>query len=138
MIARKQEPEMGNVVLLNLFEVPGGAKDEFLRQCDLATAHLQSQPGRARLRCALGPGARFRAVTVAGWTPPHDFQAAVASDGLRKLAEGTPSQLPVPGHGRPDAATEPSPIDVTSVGMEHPMNAWATMMILAGGRSRAA
>src|SRR5215813_14358359 len=111
MIARKQEPEMGNVVLLNLFEVPGGAKDEFLRQCDLATAHLQSQPGRARLRCALGPGARFRAVTVAGWTPPHDFQAAVASDGLRKLAEGTPLPAARPwarSSGRCDRTPHPS------------------------------
>src|SRR5262249_381586 len=83
---------MGNVVLINPFEVPGGTKDEFLRQGDRAAACLQSQPGLAgRVSTAPpGPGARFRVVTVAGWTSPHDFQAAVASDGLRKLAEATP------------------------------------------------
>src|SRR5215813_8777905 len=48
MIARKQEPEMGNVVLLNLFEDPGGAKDEFLRECDLATAFFFQAEGGIR------------------------------------------------------------------------------------------
>jgi heme oxygenase (mycobilin-producing) len=98
---------MDNVVLINPFEVADGQDDEFVRWWDVVTDYLRTRPGfvRTRLHRALGPDARYRFVNVAEWTSPRDFQAAITSDGFRKLAEGAPSSYPSPARGRPDRVT---------------------------------
>ena len=86
---------MGNVILINPFEVGEGRDDDFLRGWQAAANYLRGQPGfiGTRLHRALAPDATFRFVNVAEWESPRHFQAAVTSEGFRRLAEGS-----APGH----------------------------------------
>ena len=79
-----------SVILINPFEVPAGADDDFLRGWERAAEYMQRQPGfvSTRLHRALVPDARFRFVNVAEWASPQDFQAAVSSEEFRELARG--------------------------------------------------
>jgi heme-degrading monooxygenase HmoA len=78
-----------SVILINPFEVPDGADEDFLRGWDRAAEYMRRQPGflSSRLHRAVGPGARFRFVNVAEWETPQAFQAAVDSDEFRVIAE---------------------------------------------------
>ena len=86
---------MGNVILINPFEVPLDSGDEFLASWSQAADYMRRQPGFAgtRLHRALSPEARFGFVNVAEWESPQYFQAAVTSPEFAEMAQGGP-----PGH----------------------------------------
>ena len=87
---------MGNVVLINPFEVPAGGDDRFLSGWNAAAEFLRGHDGfiGTRLHRALSPDAAFRFVNVAEWESPRHFQAAVGSEAFRTLAAGSPPGLP--------------------------------------------
>ena len=86
---------MGNVILINPFEVPLDRGDEFLAGWSQAAGYMRRQPGFAgtRLHRALSPEARFGFVNVAEWESPQHFQAAVTNPEFAEMAKGGP-----PGH----------------------------------------
>lgn len=93
-VVREEDPRgeaAGAAVLINLFEVPPGADDEFIRGWESARDYLRQQDGyiSARLHRSLAPDADFRFVNVALWASPRAFRAAVESPGFRAL-DGTP------------------------------------------------
>ena len=83
---------MTNAVLINVFEVPAGHDEEFLRGWQAARDVLRRQPGfvSARLHQSLDPAAAFRFVNVAEWASPEDFRRAVATPEFQELVRGMP------------------------------------------------
>jgi heme-degrading monooxygenase HmoA len=85
------EPTAGEpAVLINLFDVPDGADDQFLPVWERTRKVLRTRPGylAARLHRSLSPEARFRFVNVAGWHDPQAFQQAIGDPGFREAAAG--------------------------------------------------
>jgi heme oxygenase (mycobilin-producing) len=70
----------GPVVLINLFEVPAAAEEEFIAAWEAARDFLAAQDGyqSTALHHSLGPEAEFRFVNVAEWASPLAFQAATS------------------------------------------------------------
>jgi heme-degrading monooxygenase HmoA len=70
----------GPVVLINPFEVPAAADEQFIAAWEAARDFLAAQDGyqSTALHRSLGPDAEFRFVNVAEWASPADFQAATA------------------------------------------------------------
>ena len=87
---------MGNVILINPFEVPEGKEEEALTHWDRVAAYMRRQPGfvRTRLYRAISPGARFHLINVAEWDSAAQFEAAVSSEEFRELAEGAVPHYP--------------------------------------------
>ena len=88
---------MSNVSLINPFELPADiADDQFRLGWERAADLLRVRPGfvGTRLHRAVSPDARFRFVNVAEWESPQAFQAAVADDAFRRLAQGAPPNYP--------------------------------------------
>jgi heme oxygenase (mycobilin-producing) len=85
----------GGVVLINPFEVPEGADDEFLAGWDRAREVLSRRQGYlgTRLHRATGP-ADFRFVNVARWSSPLMFARALERPEFRASAEA----IPFPSH----------------------------------------
>ena len=83
---------MSTVVLINLFEVPPGHDEAFVRGWEVARDFLQRQPGyvSTRLHQSLDPSARFRFINVAEWASPADFQAALNHPEFVKMRQGMP------------------------------------------------
>ncbi len=83
---------MSNVVLINVFEVPASADEEFIRGWDEAREFMERQPGYVctRLHRSLDPTACFRFVNVAEWETAADSQAALNHPVFVKLREDTP------------------------------------------------
>ena len=83
---------MANVVLINVFEVPAGADEEFLRGWEAARDFMQRQPGyvSTRLHQSLDPTARFRFINVAEWSSPADFQAALNQPEFVRMRQASP------------------------------------------------
>ena len=83
---------MANVVLINVFEVPAGADEEFLRGWEAARDFMQRQPGyvATRLHQSLDPTARFRFINVAEWASPADFQAALNHPEFVQMRQASP------------------------------------------------
>ena len=83
---------MTNAVLINVFEVPAGHDEEFLRGWQAARDVLRRQPGfvSARLHQSLDPAAAFRFVNVAEWASPEDFRRAVGTPEFQELVRHTP------------------------------------------------
>jgi heme-degrading monooxygenase HmoA len=75
-------------VLINSFEVPEDADEEFLRGWTATRDFLEGQPGyvETTLHRAVSPQAAFRFVNVARWESPDHFQRAIQSDGFRERA----------------------------------------------------
>ncbi len=97
-VVREEWPDgqpAGSVVLINPFEVPPGADDEFMRGWETARGFLSQQEGYigTRLHRSLAPDAEFRFVNVAQWASPGAFQAAAQSPTFRELAA-----VPYPNH----------------------------------------
>jgi heme-degrading monooxygenase HmoA len=86
------------LVLINAFEVPPDADDEFIRGWEAARDYLQNQPGYVdtALHRAVSPDADFRFVNVARWESPQHFQAAIQSSGFREASQGLASFRPHP------------------------------------------
>lgn len=86
------------LVLINAFEVPPDADDEFIRGWEAARDYLQTQPGYVdtALHRAISPDADFRFVNVARWESPQHFQAAIQSPGFREASQGLASFRPHP------------------------------------------
>ena len=87
---------MGNVILINPFEVPSDKSDRFLAGWSEAADYMRRQPGFAgtRLHRALRPDARFGFVNVAEWESPQHFQAAVSDPAFAELAKNSPRNSP--------------------------------------------
>ena len=70
----------GAVVLINLFEVPAGADEQFVAAWERARDFLAAQDGyrSTELHQSLGPDVEFRFVNVAEWASAAAFQAATA------------------------------------------------------------
>lgn len=86
------------LVLINAFEVPDGADDEFIRGWEASRDYLQTQPGYVdtALHRAVSPAADFRFVNVAHWESPQHFQAAIQSPGFREASQGLGAYRPHP------------------------------------------
>jgi heme oxygenase (mycobilin-producing) len=84
----------GPVVLINLFEVPPGADEEFLAGWQRARDFLAAQDGyrSTALHRSLGGEAEFRFVNVAEWDSPAAFRAATGQPDFPGR------ELPFPGH----------------------------------------
>ena len=87
---------MGNVILINPFEVPVDRGDDFLAGWSRAADYMRRQPGFAgtRLHRALSSDARFGFVNVAEWESPQHFQAAVRTPEFADMTEGGPPSYP--------------------------------------------
>jgi heme-degrading monooxygenase HmoA len=83
------------VVLINPFEVPAGADEEFITSWEAAHDYLRGQSGylHTRLHRNILPDADFRFVNIAGWESAEAFRAAVESRGFQET--GRP---PYPAH----------------------------------------
>lgn len=81
----------GGVVLINLFEVPAGADEEFLAGWNAAREALAGRPGYlgTRLHRSLGP-ADLRFVNVARWSSPLMFARATERPQFREAAGALP------------------------------------------------
>ena len=71
----------GEVVLINVFEVPAGAIDKTIGMWKKSRDFLQKQPGyiSTALHRSVGPDATFQLVNIARWQSVESFQAATAS-----------------------------------------------------------
>jgi heme-degrading monooxygenase HmoA len=89
----------GSCLLINAFEVPPEADDDFIRGWEAARDYLQTQPGYldTALHRAVSPDAAFRFVNIARWQSPQQFQAAVQSPGFREASQGLVAYRPHPG-----------------------------------------
>ena len=87
---------MGNVILINPFEVPPDRGDDFLAGWSGAADYMRRQPGFAgtRLHRALSPEARFGFVNVAEWESPQHFQAAVTRPEFAEMTKDGPPGYP--------------------------------------------
>ena len=83
------------VTLINPFEVPANADEDFIARWEKARDFLREQPGyvETRLHRSLRPDARFRFVNIALWDSPRAFQQAMAQPQFR---EG--SAMPYPAN----------------------------------------
>jgi heme-degrading monooxygenase HmoA len=75
-------------VLINAFEVPAGADDEFLTAWERTRDVLKAKGAylSTRLHQALSPDAQFRFVNVARWESPQAFQAAIGDRDFQEAA----------------------------------------------------
>ncbi len=87
------------LVLINAFEVPPDADDDFIDGWEAARDYLKEQPGYVdtALHRAVSPGADFRFVNVARWQSVEDFQAAIQSPGFQEVSQGLAAYRPHPG-----------------------------------------
>jgi heme-degrading monooxygenase HmoA len=97
-VVREDEPTATSesaVVLINPFEVPAGADEEFIASWEAAPDYLRGQPGylHTRLHRSILPDADFRFVNIAEWESAEAFRAAVESRGFQQA--GRP---PYPAH----------------------------------------
>jgi heme-degrading monooxygenase HmoA len=81
----------GGVLLINPFEVPEGADEEFLAAWDRARRDLAGRQGYlgTRLHRSTGP-AHFRFVNLARWSSPLMFSRATATPEFRAAAAAIP------------------------------------------------
>jgi heme-degrading monooxygenase HmoA len=97
-VVREDEPTVMSesaVVLINPFEVPAGADEEFIASWEVARNYMRYQPGylHTRLHRSILPDADFRFINIAGWESAEAFRAAVESRGFQQI--GRP---PYPAH----------------------------------------
>ncbi|MBT8368742.1 MAG: antibiotic biosynthesis monooxygenase [Deltaproteobacteria bacterium] len=90
---------MSNVIVINPFEVPEGKEDEALAMWDKFADYFRKQPGyvSTKLHRAMNPDARFHLINIAEWESVEHFQAALNSEELKKLAEGSEEFPHYPG-----------------------------------------
>jgi heme oxygenase (mycobilin-producing) len=91
-VAREDGDATGDgVMLINPFEVPAEADDQFLAGWDRARELLAQQPGYrgTRLHRSLAP-ADFRFVNVARWSDPAAFQQALQQPAFQQASQAMP------------------------------------------------
>ena len=91
---------MGNITVINPFEVPPGREDETLSMWEGFAEYFRKQPGyiSTELHKAIDPDARFLFVNIAKWESANAFQSALNNPDLMEVAKGLPSDIPhVPG-----------------------------------------
>jgi heme-degrading monooxygenase HmoA len=96
----------GPVVLINLFQVPTGADEQFIAAWERARDFLAAQDGyrSTQLHRSLGADAEFRFANVAEWASPVAFQTATAQPGFPG------HDMPFPAHpGLYEVVTEDRP-----------------------------
>ena len=84
------------VILINAFEVPAGAAENFIAAWERTRDYLQEQPGYIDtvLHQSLRPDADFQFVNVARWASAGDFMTATQSPGFRTSASGLAGYRP--------------------------------------------
>ena len=87
---------MGNVVLINPFEVPLDKGEDFVASWSEVADYMRRQPGfqGTRLHRALSPEARFGFINVAESESPQHFQAAVTHPQFQEMTKGAPPASP--------------------------------------------
>ncbi len=87
---------MGNVTLINPFEVPLGREDDCSAHWDKVHAYLEKQPGciRMHLYRALSSDARFRLISIAEWESVDHYETARESEEFRALTSGFQKSFP--------------------------------------------
>ena len=87
---------MGNVIVINPFEVPKGQEEQALAMWDRFAEYFRRQPGylSVKLHRAINPDARFHLVTIAEWESPNHFMAALNNQELRKIVETATDHSP--------------------------------------------
>lgn len=87
---------MGNVIVINPFEVPKGKEEQALAMWDRFADYFPWQPGyvSSKLHRAINPDARFHLVTDAEWASPEHFMAALKSPELHKILETATDHSP--------------------------------------------
>ncbi|HWR76856.1 MAG TPA: antibiotic biosynthesis monooxygenase family protein [Thiobacillus sp.] len=87
---------MANVIVINPFEVPKGKEGQALAMWDTFAEYFRRQPGyvSSKLHRAINPDARFHLVTVAEWTSPDHFVAALENPELQNMLETATDHSP--------------------------------------------
>ena len=87
---------MGNITVINPFEVPPGREDETLSMWEAFAEYFRKQPGyiSTELHKAIDPDARFLFVNIAKWESADAFQSALNNPDLMEVAKGLPSDIP--------------------------------------------
>jgi heme-degrading monooxygenase HmoA len=75
-------------ILINAFEVPVEADEEFMGAWERTRQFMRSGPTYlgTRLHRSLSPDAEFRFVNIAPWESPQAFQTAIQDPGFREAA----------------------------------------------------
>ena len=78
------------VVLINVFEVPDGDADEFIRAWEKTRDYLRTYPAHLNtsLHQAISPGADFQFINIAHWSSAEEFAKAIQSEGFSQSAAG--------------------------------------------------
>jgi heme-degrading monooxygenase HmoA len=84
------------VVLINPFEVPASAGENFIAAWRKAADYMRRQPGfvSTRLHRALLPDARFGFINIAEWESPEAFTQAISTPEFASMAAGSPPNYP--------------------------------------------
>ena len=87
---------MGNITVINPFEVPQGREDETLSMWEAFAEYFRKQPGyiSTELHKAIDPSSRFLFVNIAKWESADAFQSALNNPELMEVAKGLPSDIP--------------------------------------------
>jgi heme-degrading monooxygenase HmoA len=77
------------IVLINAFEVPVEADDDFIAGWERARDALRAQPGyiATRLHRSIAPNADFRFVNIARWESPQAFGTALQAPAFQAAAQ---------------------------------------------------
>jgi heme-degrading monooxygenase HmoA len=107
------DPSGQDAILINLFEVPAEADQEFVEGWERADRFLRTKKGylSTELHRSLAPNADFRFANVARWSSPEAFREAINDPGFLEV------RMPFPAHASlyrvvredPPVRDEPNP-----------------------------
>lgn len=80
---------MGNIILINSFEIPKGQEKEILEYWEEAARLMKKAPGfvSTALHQAIDENARFHLINMAEWETAESFYAAVQTPQFKEFAE---------------------------------------------------
>ena len=83
---------MTSVTIVNPFEVPEESIDQAIKAWDVFEVYFTKQKGyiSAKLLRSHDPKSKFSLVTIAEWDNKENFEAAISSPELDKIAEQQP------------------------------------------------
>lgn len=86
---------MGNVIVINPFEVPAGREEQAVSTWEKFAEYFCKQPGyvSTTLHRAINPDARFHLVSISEWASADQFAAALQNPMVRAIAEGAMEDL---------------------------------------------
>ncbi|MDJ0718998.1 MAG: antibiotic biosynthesis monooxygenase family protein [Prochloraceae cyanobacterium] len=87
---------MGNIIVINPFEIPKGQEERALAMWDNFAKYFRRQPGfvSSKLHRAINPNARFHIVTVAEWASQDHFMAALKNPEFQRIKETSTDYYP--------------------------------------------